>query len=45
MSEVKPTVEELLPRPSNPAIDAMRLHPFYKGKLAVDAQVQNPGLQ
>jgi malate dehydrogenase (oxaloacetate-decarboxylating) len=31
----KVNVEELLAKAKQPAIDAMRLHPFYKGKLAV----------
>ncbi len=31
----KPNVEELLAKANKPNEDAMRLHPFYKGKLAV----------
>jgi len=31
----KVNVDELLAKAKQPAIDAMRLHPFYKGKLAV----------
>lgn len=31
----KKTVEELLKQANQPAIDAMRLHPFYKGKIEI----------
>ena len=32
---VEPSVEELLAKAKKPGEDAMRLHPFYRGKLAV----------
>ena len=35
MKGKKVNVDELLAKAKQPAIDAMRLHPFYKGKLAV----------
>ena len=35
MKGKKVSVEDLLAKAKQPAIDAMRLHPFYKGKLAV----------
>lgn len=35
MSEVKPTVEQLLAKAKKPSEDAMRLHPYYHGKLQV----------
>lgn len=31
----KPSIEELLAKAKKPSEDAMRLHPFYRGKLAV----------
>lgn len=30
-----PTIEDLLAKAARPALDAMRLHPFYKGKVQV----------
>ncbi len=33
MSEEKTTIEELLEKAKKPAADALKLHPFYKGKM------------
>ncbi len=33
MSEKKMTPEELLARANKPSADALRLHPFYRGKM------------
>ena len=33
MEKAVPTMEELLAKASRPAIEAMRLHPFYRGKV------------
>ncbi len=35
VEEVTPTVEELLAKAKKPSEDAMRLHPFYRGKIEV----------
>jgi malate dehydrogenase (oxaloacetate-decarboxylating) len=35
MSDTKPTVEQLLAKAKKPSDDAMRLHPYYLGKLQV----------
>lgn len=38
MSGPQPTVEELLAKAKQPAKDAMKLHPFYKGKIQVTSK-------
>ena len=35
MAEVKMTKEELIAKAEKPAKDAMKLHPFYRGKIEV----------
>jgi hypothetical protein len=41
----KPTTEELLTKAKKPAADAMRLHPFYRGKVQTALRARVDGFE
>ena len=43
--EKQPNIEELLAKAQQPGADALRLHPFYRGKLEVTPKCQIRNLQ